>query len=123
MNTKILVVCFVALSALVSTGCGAPRFQLAAMSAVSMTQTSLQPGETLVISNKEVEATFCTGDDALVSRDSLIGLMDEASMKAQKKSNADFLMNVQYWADGDCIIVTGTPATVSANQTPAAAPK
>jgi len=123
MNTRILVVCFVAFSALVSAGCGTTRFQLASMSAVSMSQTSLQPGETLVISNKEVEAEFCTGDDALVSRDSLVGLMDEASMKAQKKSGADYLMNVQYWADGDCIIVTGTPATVTPIETPAAAPK
>jgi hypothetical protein len=123
MKTQYFAICFVSSLALLSTGCGAPRFQLAAMSAVSMTQNSLQPGETLVISNKEVEAEFCTGDDALVSRDSLVGLMDEASMKAQKKSGADYLMNVQYWADGDCIIVTGTPATVTPIETPAAAPK
>lgn len=99
------------------------RLALVTLPAVSMTTASIAAGSTFTPANAEVEGQFCSGDDALVSKDSNVGLMDEVTMKVQKESGADYFTNAQYWIEGACVGLTATPVKVAAPAAvPAAAP-
>ena len=79
-------------------------------SAVSMTHTSVEANQNLVEVG-EIESEFCP--DAFKDKGQ-IGLLDEAILRAQKKSGADWIMNASFWRDGNgCISVTGTGKKVS----------
>lgn len=77
------------------------------MPAVSMTNPSFdadKPG----VAGEHVEATYCPGDDPVVSHDKNLGLIDEQVMKAQKPSGATYLSNVTISRDGKCMVVEAT---------------
>ena len=80
--------------ALAGVGCTS-RQALVTLPAVSMTTASIATGATFTAATAEVEGQFCSGDDALVSKDSNVGLMDEVTMKVQKESGADYFTNAQ----------------------------
>jgi hypothetical protein len=60
-----------------------------------------QPGE-------KVNAEFCQGDDPITTTDRNVGLIDEAVMKAQKQSGADYIADVTISQKGGCVMVEGT---------------
>ena len=107
MNTlaKLLLVAGIALA---GVGCTS-RQALVTLPAVSMTTNSIAPGTSFTAANAEVEGQFCSGDDALASKDSNVGLMDEVTLKVQKESGADYFTNAQYWVEGGCVGLTATP--------------
>ena len=92
--------------ALSSIGCAA-RYTVLTVPAVSMTDPSFEPGKSGA-AGQPVEATYCQGDDPLVSHDHNIGLIDEAVMKAQKQSGATYLRDVTISRDGKCMVVEAT---------------
>lgn len=104
MRTLIIVALLVGV-----TSC-AHKVKVLDASAVSMTHTSIEPGQNLVEIG-EVESQFCP--DSFNDKGQ-IGLLDEAITAAQKKSGADWIMNASFWRDqSGCISVTGTGKKVS----------
>ena len=99
----------IVLSAL--AGCSA-RYAIMTAPAVSMTQPSFQPGHQDTAGG-HVDAEYCQGDEPVSSKDRNVGLIDEAVLKAQQQSKADYLSDVTIWADGDCIAVEGTAMKVT----------
>ncbi len=91
---------------LVATGCSA-HYAVLTVPAVSMTEPSVAPG-TAATPAGHVESKYCPGDDSLTSQDHNVGLIDEAVMKAQKQSGADYLTDVTVYRDGKCVVVEGT---------------
>jgi len=102
MKTALMIV-GVALS---TVGCAA-RYTVLTVPAVSMTNPSFDPGKAAT-SAGPVEATYCQGDEPLVSHDQNVGLIDEAVMKAQKQSGAAYLTDVTISRDGKCMVVQAT---------------
>ena len=90
--------------ALGAFGCSA-RYTILTVPAVSMTNSSFDHAGT---AGSKVESKFCQGDDPIVSKDSNVGLIDEAVMKAQKESGATYLTDVTISRDGSCMIVEAT---------------
>lgn len=100
----------VALLLVVVTSCASKQKILDA-SAVSMTHTSIEPGQNLVEIG-EVESEFCP--DSWKDKGD-IGLLDMAIQNAQTKTGADWITNASFWRDGrGCISVTGTGKKISA---------
>jgi hypothetical protein len=93
-------------SALAALGCSA-RHTILTVPAVSMTNPSFDPGHTAT-AGEHVEAQYCRGDAPLASHDNNIGLIDEAVMKAQKQSGAQYLSDVTISRDGSCVVVEAT---------------
>lgn len=85
------------------TSC-AHKVKILDASAVSMTHTSVEPGQNLVEIG-DVEGEFCA--DQFNDKGS-IGLIDEAVRGAQQKSGADWITNASFWRSGNCVSVTGT---------------
>ena len=115
MKTLILVTLLVGV-----TSC-AHKVKILDASAVSMTHTSIEPGQNLVEIG-EVEGEFCPdtwGDKGT------IGLLDMAIEGAQKKSGADWITNASFWRNqSGCVSVMGTgKKVVAANAAPAKAKK
>jgi len=102
---KITLTCS-AIAATLALGCTAPRYTILAVPAVSMTTPSLPVGSSANPAGR-VEEHFCTGDDPVVSKDSNIGLIDEAVAKAQQKSGALYLTDVTIQQAGGCVYVEG----------------
>jgi hypothetical protein len=86
-------------------GCSG-RYTILSVPAVSMTTPSLPPG-TKASPAGRVEARYCTGDTPIASKDDIVGMMDEAILRAQQKSGAAYLSDVTIQRDGDCIYVNG----------------
>ncbi len=91
---------------LVATGCSA-HYAVLTVPAVSMTEASAESGTSATAAG-HVESKYCPGDDSLTSKDNNVGLIDEAVMKAQKQSGADYLTDVTVYRDGRCVVVEGT---------------
>ena len=91
------------------TSC-AHRVKVLDASAVSMTQTSVEPGQNLVEIG-DVEGEFCS--DSFNDKGS-IGLIDMAVENAQKKTGADWITNASFWRSGNCMYVTGTGKKLAA---------
>ena len=91
---------------LVATGCSA-HYAVLTVPAVSMTEPSIE-GASSATPAGHVESKYCPGDDPLTSQDHNVGLIDEAVMKAQKQSGADYLTDVTVYRDGRCVVVEGT---------------
>ena len=87
-------------------GC-ASRYALLTVPAVSMTNASFDPGGTYE-DGGPVTAQYCTGDDAISSRDNNVGLIDEVVLKAQKGSGAKYLRDVTIMSDGSCVDIEAT---------------
>ena len=102
---KIGVICS-AIAMTVALGCASPRYTILSVPAVSMTTPSL-PAGTAATPAGRVEERFCAGDDPVVSKDSNIGLIDEAIAKAQQKSGAIYLSDVTIQQGGGCVYVEG----------------
>ena len=88
----------------------ASRVKVLDASAVSMTHTSLEPGQNLVEIG-DVEGEFCS--DTWNDKGS-IGLIDMAVQDAQKKTGADWITNAAFWRSGSCMVVTGTGKKLAA---------
>lgn len=56
----------------------------------------------------KVEATYCSGDEPIVSRDGEIGLIDEVVMRAQRDSQVTYIKNAQFYSQGACVSLEGT---------------
>lgn len=92
------------------TSC-AHKVKILDASAVSMTHTSVEPGQNLVEIG-DVESEFCPDS---MKDEGTIGLLDMAIQNAQMKSGADWITNVSFWRDGKgCISVTGTGKKLAA---------
>jgi hypothetical protein len=87
-------------------GCSA-HYKILSVPAMSMTVPSIPPGTAATAAGR-VDAEFCPGDDAVVSKDANVGLIDEAVAKAQQKSGAKYLSDVTVSGDGNCVYVEGT---------------
>jgi hypothetical protein len=97
---------------LLLSGCSA-RYAVLTVPAVSMTNPSFQGG-TPGTPAGHVESTYCRGDDPITSQDKNVGLIDEAVMKAQKQSGADYLTDVTVYRDGSCVVVEATAMKAAA---------
>ncbi len=100
------------------TSC-AHKVKILDASAVSMTQTSVEPGQNLVEIG-DVEGEFCA--DQFNDKGS-VGLIDMAVQNAQTKSGADWITNASFWRSGSCVSVTGTGKKLAAATTPATTKK
>jgi hypothetical protein len=99
MKTLIVVALLVGV-----TSC-AHKVKILDASAVSMTHSSLEPGQNLVEIG-DVESEFCPDS---WSDKGTIGLLDMAISNAQKKTGADWITNASFWRDqSGCISVSGT---------------
>jgi hypothetical protein len=103
MKTSIALLC--ALAA-VAIGCSA-HYKILSVPAMSMTVPSIPPGTAATAAGR-VESQFCTGDDAVVSKDANVGMIDEAVAKAQQQSGAKYLSDVTVSGDGNCVYVEAT---------------
>ncbi len=87
-------------------GCSA-HYKILSVPAMSMTVPSIPPGTAATAAGR-VQAQFCPGDDPVVSKDSNVGLIDEAVAKAQQQSGAKYLSDVTISGDGSCVYVEAT---------------
>ena len=94
-------------SALLATTACSARYTVLTVPAISETNASFEPDFKATRGSK-VEAEYCQGDKSLASHDNNIGLIDEAVMKAQAQSGAQYLKDVVISRDGNCIWVEGT---------------
>ena len=88
------------------TGCSA-HYKILSVPAMSMTVPSVPEGSAATAAGR-VTSQFCTGDDPVVSKDSNVGMIDEAVAKAQQQSGAKYLSDVTVSGDGKCVYVEGT---------------
>lgn len=88
-------------------GCSA-HYKILSVPAMSMTLPSIPEGTAPATAAGRVQSEFCTGDDPLVSKDSNVGMIDEAVAKAQQQSGAKYLSDVTVSGDGNCVYVEGT---------------
>ena len=102
---KIIVIAACALG-IGAAGC-ASHYKILSVPAMSMTIPSIAPGTTATAAG-HAEAEYCPGDAPIVSKDSNVGLIDEAVAKAQQQSGAKYLSDVTVSRDGNCIFVEGT---------------
>jgi hypothetical protein len=86
------------------------------LTAPSISATHLPTGQeaNLKPGSGEASGTFCLGDKPTLSKDSRIGLIDEAVFLAQKKAKAKFLQNASVYLEekafsSPCVVVSGTP--------------
>jgi hypothetical protein len=93
------------------TGCAASRQTILTVPAVSMTTPSTEVGYSAQPGEK-VSAEYCQGDDPVTSNDKNVGLIDEAVMKAQKKSGAAYISDATISQKGSCVMVEGTAMLV-----------
>jgi hypothetical protein len=93
---------------LLSSAC-ASRHTILTVPAVSMTRPSVEPSHVIQPGDK-VSAEYCQGDDPITSTDAddaNIGLIDEAVMKAQRQSGAEYIGDVTISQKGGCVLVEG----------------
>jgi hypothetical protein len=88
-------------------GCSA-HYKILSVPAMSMTLPSIPDGSAPATAAGRVQSEFCTGDDPIVSKDSNVGMIDEAVAKAQQQSGAKYLSDVTVSGDGNCVYVEGT---------------
>lgn len=84
----------------------ATRHTILTAPAVSMTRPSVDPNHVTQPGDK-VSAEYCEGDDAITSDENSVGLIDEAVMKAQRQSGAEYISDVTISQKGDCVLVEG----------------
>ena len=84
----------------------ATRQTILTVPAVSMTRPSVDPNHMTQPGDK-VSAEYCPGDDPITSDDANVGLIDEAVMKAQKQSGAEYIGDVTISQKGSCVMVEG----------------
>jgi hypothetical protein len=103
-------------SALALGGCQMKQKILDA-GAVSMTRSSIQPGETLK-EKGPVAGTFCSSSDDKGT----IGLMDEAVKTAQKENSVDYITNASFYIGPKpgCMMVEGTGNMIVTASAPSA---
>ncbi len=109
MKTLIIAAVLIAV-----TSC-AHKVKILDASAVSMTHTSVEPGQNLVEIG-DVEGEFCANQ---FNDKGDVGLIDMAVHNAQTKSGADWITNASFWRSGSCVSVTGTGKKLTAAHTPA----
>ncbi len=86
----------------------ASRQTILTVPAVSMTRPSVQTNHMSQPGDK-VSAEYCEGDDPITTTDdNNIGMIDEAVMKAQRQSGAEYISDVTVSQKGDCVMVEGT---------------
>ena len=105
------------LSILLLGGC-AMRTKILDVAAISMTQTSLKPGEKLTEVGA-VSGKFCS--DQWNDKGN-IGLIDESVKAAQATHKIDWIINASIWREGNCVDVEGTGAKLMASAGTTAAP-
>lgn len=86
-NAKLSIILLVLLNAC------ATRQTILTVPAVSMTRPSVDPTHVTQPGDK-VSAEYCQGDDPITSDDRNVGLIDEAVMKAQRQSGAEYISDV-----------------------------
>src|SRR5512145_932419 len=89
---------------LTASACTSPKYTILTVPAVSMTRPSMEAGKTATRGDK-VSSRYCQGDDPITSTDQNVGLIDEAIMKAQKDSGAEYLSDVVISRQENCIVV------------------
>lgn len=102
MNT-----CTMATGLLLLLSSCASRHTILTVPAVSMTRPSTAASHQARPSEK-VSAEYCKGDDPITSEDINVGLVDEAVMKAQRESGAEYISDVTITEKGGCVMVEGT---------------
>lgn len=111
--TRALVLCAgLALTA----GC-AHRTKVLDAPAVSMTRTTLVPGES-IRETGPVSGKFCADS---MSDKGTIGLIDESVKAAQSAGQVDYVLNASFWRSASCMEVEGTGGKVVAS-TPGSTP-
>lgn len=101
MKTKHFLFALLAMA----SGC-ATRQTLVTVPAVSMTRPSMDRNHVAQPGNR-VTAEYCKGDTPITREDGNVGLIDEAVLKAQRVSDAEYLRDVTISQAGDCVRVEG----------------
>lgn len=97
-------------SGLLLSGCaGIQERNLLTVPVVSMTHSKL-PANYRLLSGSSFLTEFCEGDRPVVNTGKVIGLADQAILKAQKRHKATHLLDVRVVREGDCVIAEGTTA-------------
>ena len=95
---------------LFTTGCaGIHERNLLTVPVVSMTHSKL-PKDYRLQSGSSFLTEFCEDDRPIVNTGKVIGLADQAILKAQKKHKATHLLDVRVVREGECVIAEGTTA-------------
>ena len=89
------------------------RTQLLSTPLVSMTEIGTAPGSKKPIAAEAVSSEYCFGDKALSTKTINIGLLDEVIFRAQQKSKARYITDVQIFRKEEfmgktCIQLEGT---------------
>lgn len=100
---------FVTLGLLLAGCAGIQERNLLTAPVVSMTHSKLPPNYKLQ-SGSPFLTEFCEGDRPVVNTGKVIGLADQAILKAQKRYKATHLLDVRVVREGDCVIAEGTTA-------------
>lgn len=94
----------------VTSGCaGISERNLLTVPVVSMTHSKL-PKDYRLQSGNSFLTEFCEDDRPIVNTGKVIGLADQAILKAQKRHKATHLLDVRVVREGDCVIAEGTTA-------------
>lgn len=93
-----------------AVGCSGIRERnLLTVPVVSMTHSKL-PKDFRLQSGNSFLTEFCEDDRPIVNTGKVIGLADQAILKAQKRYKATHLLDVRVVREGDCVIAEGTTA-------------
>lgn len=107
-STRIASVVTLIVAASVSTGCFS--YRILETPYISMTEDG--PPSSAAKATGPASGRYCVGDPPANKKSSVIGLIDEATIKAQKASKADYIQNAIFVKDGGlfkkvCVSVTG----------------
>ena len=109
---------FIPVACVLLLGCGGSRQSLVNLPAVSMSTKGMEAGATAEKIGP-VSAEFCTGDDAISTTDSNVGLMDEVIARAEQQSGASYIADAQFSTKGSCIYLDGTAMKIVEGMAPA----
>ncbi len=97
-----------AASALLATGC----FSYKILEAPYASMTEDGPPSSGAKAGAAVSGRYCIGDPPAAKKGNFVGMIDEATLNAQKNSKTDYIQNAVYMKEGGmftktCVSVTG----------------
>lgn len=104
-RTKVLFLVACALSSM-AAACTSARESLVTLPAVSMSESTLNPAK-MGTDLGPVTARYCAGETPNVAKTSKVGLLDEVTHLAQAEKKASYIMDAQYFRQGNCVILEG----------------
>lgn len=92
---------------LLATGCSTARKHVLSAQLVSMTHSQV-PEDYRLKRISIADESFCEDDKPIYNSGKVVGLVDQAILKAQKKHKATHLADVSIFIEEDCGVISGT---------------